>query len=208
MIRKAVAIAAVLALTAPVMAGGVWNEDGDAPELLPGQEVVGNGDLAEIIGTFGVDTDVDLYQILIKDADTFSASTVDRCDCDTQLFLFDGDGNGVTHDDDAEGRQDLLSTITDQFVSTEGVYYLAVTQYNNDPLSPDDDLIWANQPFREERQPDGPGAPGPLFSWSDSTIGNDNVSYSIGLSGASFVPEPSSIGLLGIGLFALMRRRK
>ncbi len=208
MMRRAVVLMAVLAFAAPVMAATPdhWDEQGDAPELLPGQVVEGEGPLAEIFGSFSAGNDVDLYLILVKD-EGFSASTVDRCDCDTQLFLFDADGLAVVHNDDNEvPGNGFTSLITDQFIPGAGIYYLAVTQYNNDPLSPDDDLIWNNTPFREERQPDGPGAPGPLNSWAYNFGGT--FDYSIGLTGANFVPEPSTLALLGLGGFALLRRRK
>ena len=205
--RKTMVLMSVLALTAPVMAGGVWNEDGDAPELLPGQAVIGAGNLAEIFGRFDAGSDVDLYQIMITDADAFSASTVDRCDCDTQLFLFDADGFGVTHDDDNEvPGVGLTSLITGRFVTGPGLYYLAVTQYNNDPATAANQLIWNNTPFRAERAPDGPGAAGALDHWQYAF--GSVADYSIGLTGAGFVPAPGSLALLGLaGVFGRRRRK-
>ncbi len=186
-----------------------WNEMGDAPALIPGQAVTGPAktDVELISGSFLGADDVDLYQIFIKRDDNFNANTVDFTVADTQLFLFDIDGNGVTHNDDnVQPGRGLQSRLTSQFVTSPGIYYLAITQFNNDPLSPDDDLIWNNTPFRSERQPDGPGAPGPLNSWTTSNIGGQ-FTYSIEMSGVHFIPEPGTFGLLALGALALMRRR-
>ena len=181
----------------------------DAPPLIPGQAAIGppKVDLEAINGSFLGADDVDLYQVFIVRPDNLDISTVDGTSADTQLFLFDIDGNGVVHNDDnvVPGRG-LQSRITNQFVSVSGIYYIGVTQYNNDPLSPDDDLIWNNTPFRSERTPDGPGAPGPLNSWTVSNIGSANT-YVIEMSGVEFVPEPGTLGLLALGALAFMRRR-
>ena len=186
-----------------------WNEQGDAPPLIPGQAVTGppKVDVDFIHGSFLGADDVDLYQIFIHRPDNLNISTVDGTSADTQLFLFDIDGNGVVHNDDnVVPGIGLQSRITNQFVNDAGIYYLAITQYNNDPLSPDDDLIWNNTPFRSERTPDGPGAPGPLNSWTVSNIGSQ-LPYSIEMSGVQFVPEPGTLGLLALGALASMRRR-
>ena len=187
-----------------------WIEMGDAPPLIPGQAVVGppKTDLDFIHGSFLGADDVDLYQIFIDRPDLFNANTVELTDAYTQLFLFDIDGLGITHNDDnVVPGIGLQSRLTDQFVDTPGIYYLGVTQFNNDALSPDDDLIWNNMPFRSERQPDGPGAPGPLNSWTVSNIGGE-FTYSIELSGSMFVPESGTLSLLALGGLVLLRRRR
>ncbi len=204
------ALAAAYAVIVPSAGATDWTEIGDAPALIPGQAVVGppKVDVDFIHGSFLGADDVDLYQILIDRPDNFNASTVELTSADTQLFLFDVDGNGVTHNDDnvfpGEGLQ---SRLTNQFVTSPGIYYLAITQYNNDALNPDGDLIWNNTPFRAERQPDGPGAPGPLNSWTVSNFGGD-FTYSIELSGVVFIPGPGTLGVLAIGGLGMLRRRR
>ena len=207
--RKFIGVSAVLVCSG-VAFGQIWQEVGDAPALIPGQAVVGrpNMQVANITGSFLGADDVDLYQIFIDRPGNLNISTVDRTTADTQLFLFDINGNGVTHNDDnVMPGIGLQSRITGQFVTSPGIYYLAITQFNNDPRNPAGDLIWNNTPFRAERQPDGPGAPGPLNSWTVSNIGGA-INYRIELSGVQFIPAPSAMVLLGLGGLLAMRRRR
>ncbi len=173
---------AAVALLGGVANAQTWTESGDAPDLLPGQETQGSGALTQINGVHDAN-DADLFKITITDAGSFSATTVGGASFDTQLFLFDENGMGVTHDDDDPNGGGLQSTITGTFVPGPGVYYLAISAYNMDPQS-SGGAIWANSPFNVERQPDGPGAGSPLSSWvaGGATTGN----YSIFLTGAGF----------------------
>ncbi len=163
--------------------GGTWNEQGDALDLLPGQHTSGTGSLSAINGSITGPNDIDLYCIRIDDPLQFQASTVGGATFDTQLFLFDAGGIGVTHNDDAPsgGTQ---SRLTGQFVPGPGIYYLGVGVYDRDPLNPGANFIWNDSPFNVERQPDGPGAPGPLAQWQGDTI--INGPYTIQLTGCGF----------------------
>lgn len=198
--KKFLATIVLAALASPALAGD-WVEIPTAPELLPGQITVGTGSLDRIIGTLSGGL-ADLYCISIVDEANFSATTVGGTSIDTQLFLFDANGMGVAHNDDSVGLQ---STITSQFVNSNGIYFLAVSGYNRDPNSAGG-LIWNNSPFGTERAPDGPGAAGALTSWTGTGANGD---YTIFLTGAGFhrVPEPSALALLALGGLAMFRRR-
>lgn len=172
---------AAAALLGGIANGQTWTESGDAPDLLPGQETQGAGPLTQIDGIHDAN-DADLYKITITDAANFSATTTGGSSLDTQLFLFDANGMGVTHDDD-DPNGGLQSAITGQFVPGPGVYYLAISTYNMDPSSVGGE-IWMSSPFGVERQPDGPGAGSPLISWGSS--GATAGTYSIFLTGAGF----------------------
>lgn len=181
----------------------IWNESGDAGDLpATAQVVLGSGPLTEIRGRLGP-SDVDMYQIYIKDPATFRASTVGGATFDTQMWGFFLDGRGMTHNDDDNSLQ---STITGQFVPAPGLYYIAISQYNRDPVDGGGLLLWQNSPFGVERQPDGPGAANPVASWVNTTSGN--VDYTIFLRGANFVPAPGALALLGLGGLVAARRRR
>jgi MYXO-CTERM domain-containing protein len=178
---------------------------GDAGESLgTAQTPVGSGALETIFGSLLGDADI--YAIFIDNPAGFSAKTSgNSTTADTQLFLFDSSGMGITHNDDDPNAAGLQSAITGQFVPGAGVYYLAVSNYNYDPQSAGG-AIWANSPFNVERQPDGPGAGSPLSSWSGTAFSDG--AYEINLRGASFVPAPGALALLGLGGLAATRRRR
>ena len=167
-----------------------WTEDGDAPDLLPGQTTVGDGAITTISGTLTAGTDVDLYAIMIDDPASFSAQTCGLTSIDSALYLFDESGNGVAMSEDGCGTQ---SSITNLFVTTAGLYYVAMTGYDYDPQNASALEIWNDSPWDTERAPDGPGAPGPLAGWGGSS--GASGAYSIALTGASFAeygPPPAT----------------
>lgn len=193
----------------------VWVEIPDAPAAAvptpAPQLTVGLGALTSIVGgpnaAPGTADTVDTFCIYIPDPAAFSATTVGGATWDTQLFLFSyaPSGMGVTFNDDSTGLQ---STLTGAFLPGPGMYAIAISRYDCDPLNAAGAEIWLDSPFGVERAPDGPGAPGPVAGWS---AGTDIASYTIFLTGAFYceqVPAPGSIALLGLGGLLAARRRR
>ncbi|MFZ2875748.1 MAG: DVUA0089 family protein [Phycisphaerales bacterium] len=199
----------VLAMLASASAAQaqLWVEIPDAPPALPftAQMTVGVGALTTITGSgnFPGDT-VDAYCIHITSPTAFSASTVGGTTQDTQLWLFRPDGTGVTFNDDAGPLQ---STITGAFVPGPGLYILAVSAYDTDPVAAGGGALWLDGPFGVERAPDGPAAGSPVAGW---TGGPDLIPYRIALTGAEYcdVPAPGALALLGLGGLVAARRRR
>lgn len=184
-----ICLSVVFASAAATSIASTWIEGmgniGDAAPLLPGQNTIGDtGSLTAIQGKFRFD-DVDVYKIRITDPANFRATTVGLAGfLDTQLFLFNETGKGVTHNDDDPGTNSIHSTITGQFVTQPGIYYLAITQYNRDPQSPAFRFLWNNTPFDVERAPDGPGANELLGLWTAEPLLDGD--YEISLQGCDF----------------------
>ncbi len=168
--------------TTPPFTG--WDEavngGGDAGDTPETAQSTGSGALTAIRGDLEADG-VDMYAIYISDPALFSASL--RCGAlfDTQLFLFDANGKGVVHNDDTFG---LISYIDNSTfcIPGPGVYYLAVSRYNRDPVGCGGGLIWNNTPFTEIRCPDGPESTSRVSGWSGST--GAAGTYTIVLQGA------------------------
>ena len=193
-------IAAVLACNGLAF-GQVWNEQGDAGELLGDfQTPIGIGPLTAITGFRG--PDADLYLIFIPNPADFEARTWPNSAGDTQLWLFDTNGFGITFNDDDVG---LLSRITGQFLPGPGNYLLAISSFDYDARDAGNQEIWLDTPFGLERQPDGPGQANPLAQWGG---GGGSGAYRIDLRGVEFIPAPGAMALLGLGGLLARRRRR
>ncbi|HEX8203641.1 MAG TPA: DVUA0089 family protein [Isosphaeraceae bacterium] len=202
-----------LASTAPA---AIVIEAGDAGNLPATAQVAsGAGTLDAISGTLASGTDVDVFAIVLGGGRTFSATTVGLTDVDTKLYLFDSTGRGVYTNDD-EDVFTLQSTLPAGDLLTplaSGLYYLAITSFDIDPVSlggkifPDPifpDLVYG---------PTGPGGGSPVTGYTGS---GESGAYTIALTGARFqgatvVPEPgtlTSLGIAGLGLLGSGWRRR
>ncbi len=195
----------------------IWNEQGDAGDLPATAQDVdnGGGQLSNIIGASF--DGVDMYGIVITDPNGFSAWTSGdqggaggSADFDTQLYLFDSAGMGVLGNDDNPGGAPFHSGITvpandgtGAAPAGPGNYYIAVSNFGNSPVSAGGQ-IFDQASFEEISGPDGPGGNSAITGWEGGAGGN----YDIFLTGAAGVPEPATLGLLGIGALAMIRRRR
>lgn len=177
--------------TPPPPQENIWVESVDAAQLLPGQMTIGEGHLIRIDGNLIGINDADMFCIHIDNPAEFRASTIGQIDFDSQLFLFDGQGFGVTSNDDDPGISGSWSIITSQFVTQPGDYYLAIARKGQDPKGPSGE-IWLDEPSATERQPDGPGAAEAITGWSNQGAGRGGP-YSIILTGAKFCTQGSML---------------
>jgi hypothetical protein len=117
--------------------------------------------------------------------------------------------------DDAAGGGTIQSTLPAGNAlgpQTAGIYYLAISLSDNEPVNFANQLLFALGASTSVRGPN-PIATGPLVNWDSSGVaaGSTIGAYQINLTGASTVPEPSTLALCAIGTFGILRivrRRK
>jgi hypothetical protein len=138
---------ALTALTATALAQVDWTEQGDAGDLPETAQATGtdtNTPLSSISGALAAD-DVDMFAIYIADPSAFQAETnTTTTDFDSQLWLFDVNGNGIVHDDDSAGSYRSRITNANNCIPGPGTYYIAISRYNRDPRDCDDNAIWTS----------------------------------------------------------------
>ena len=172
------------------------NGGGDAGDLPATAQIISDSNaqacqtpVARIRGRLSAD-DVDMFVICISDPAAFSASTVGSTAWDTQLWLFKCNGLGVVHNDDnpdtGGGLQSRIDNRTG-CIRERGVYLLAISRYNRDPVARDGQPIWnPTGSGNAVRCPDGIRADQPLAAWAGATL-PPVERYFIQLTGASFV---------------------
>jgi hypothetical protein len=136
---------ALTALTATALAQVDWTEQGDAGDLPETAQATGTDTstpLSSISGALAAD-DVDMFAIYIADPSAFQAETnTTTTNFDSQLWLFDVNGNGIVHDDDSAGSLRSRITNANNCIPGPGTYYIAISRWNRDPRDCDDNAIW------------------------------------------------------------------
>ncbi len=165
----------------------IGSEDGTMPATAA--VPAGSGPIAQIDGTFAALPQ--MFKIEICDEANFTATTHLGTTADTQLFLFDANGMGITANDDVPdgnpGDTTLQSRISSNNVLANGTYYLAIAQYNRDPVSGSCGALIFNNDFALEHNANGPGAGAPIVGWVN--VMTSTVPFSIFLTGACYIPS-------------------
>jgi hypothetical protein len=138
---------ALTALTATALAQVDWTEQGDAGDLPETAQATGTDTstpLSTISGTLDAN-DVDMFAIYIADPSAFQAETnTTTTNFDSQLWLFDVNGNGIVHDDDSAGSLRSRITNANNCIPGPGIYYIAISRWNRDPIDCDGNAIWTS----------------------------------------------------------------
>lgn len=218
MMKTILALAFVTVASASFAA--TWTEVGDAGSLPATAQATGSlhTGLTAITGTRAGATAAeraDLYMIEIKDVPTFTASTLaadgGAASFDSRLHLYRLNGTGVQFNDDLPGGIAGGSKILGSagIITAPGYYLIGIDAYSSTSApSSAGGFIWTTgSPWDVQKAPDGPGAGGVLSGWGTGA-GGATGTYTIALTGASAVPEPTTMAALGLGLAAVARRRR
>jgi hypothetical protein len=158
-----------------------YDEIGDAGDLPESAQATPSGAVSGIRGTV-TPGDADMYAIYIANPATFSASTRCKALFDTQLFLFDANGRGVSFNDDSP-LGGAASNLDGSCIPGPGLYYLVVTAWDRDPTGCNGGEIWADTPFSAIRCPDGAESSSRVGGWTGSH--GISATYIVELTGAT-----------------------
>lgn len=199
------------------MHGLAYTENSDAGETLNTAQPVISSDsslLKSITGT--LNGDADLFQISLTGGQTFSATTVGGADFDTQLFLFGSAGKGVYGNDNESytpGFNQSTLPIGGFSPAESGIYYLGISGFDYDPVGSKGEIFpdFPDVAFNQVVGSTGFGGESPLSGFNGAIL-DKGGNYTIALTGAKPVPEPSSfLGTLALaawGGYYLLKHKK
>ena len=233
--KKLAGVTAMSTLVAALASGqaqaATFTETVDAGETLEtAQAIQGSLPLESISGALSQETsDADLFKIFLRGGQKFSATTISSDTLidlpvdeqlgaptelleDPQLFLFNSDGRGIYGNDDGFGTiQSTLASGPGGFSPTKsGTYFLAISSFGYNPVSGKGE-IFSDQNSDGVLEPMGPGSESFLSGFTGSSTAGGR--YTINLTGAKAVPEPSSVlSILALGtcwgFSSLLQHRK
>jgi len=212
-------VAGLPILAAPRAAADVIFETIDAGDMPHSAFFgTGNGVLTAINGALADGVDVDMYAIYVTDPAGFSATTsgggAGRV-YDTQLFLFDAGGYGVSANDDITNGaggynpRSRLAAGSAYAPAATGLYYIAISGWDRDPHSAAGPIFTDDVTYVGTVGPTNVGGALPVSGWDSNGNLNGGIgNYTIQLTGASFatpIPEAPTLALAAMGVLSVIR---
>ena len=205
----------VLFTNAGVASAFDWAEGVDLalPTVGPGDAeiVTGAGTLNSITGGLASGTDADLFRIYINNPAAFSARTdlSPGTLSDTQLFLFTVSGVGIAANDDGTGlgvKSQLPVGNALYNALPAGEYLIGLSTFGLNPRYNSVDKIFTAS--MTGGLVAGPASVSPLIEFGFTSTPTGIGTYTITLTGATGVPEPTSLAIVASLAMVSLRRRR